>query len=204
MAGDGGVIRNAPGAEVRYGSGSMQVVGAAMEKITGKAFNDLFLERIARPCGMSAETTYVRQPENRNPMLAGSAFSSQPDYSKFLEMIARKGVGAGGKRVLSEAAVHEMQRDQTGAAPLKTASNDRMGRLSHYAIGEWVDVEDAKGRTQQVSSPGAFGARPWVNLDRNLYAFFLMRRDRGGPAMNDTFDPWKLIDMVHAAADAKA
>jgi CubicO group peptidase (beta-lactamase class C family) len=204
MAGDLGVIRNAPSAEVRYGSGSMQVVGAAMEKITGKPFNQLFLERIARPCGMSAETTYARQAANTNPLLAGGAFSSQPDYSKFLEMIARKGVAPGGQRVISQASVHEMQRDQTGSAPLKGASSDRMGRLSHYGLGEWIDVEDAQGRTRQVSSPGAFGARPWVNLDRNLYGFFLMRRaNNRAPASNDTFDPWKLIDMVHEAADRK-
>lgn len=203
MAGDLGVIRNAPGAEVRYGSGSMQVVGAAMEKVTGKAFNDLFLERIARPCGMTL-TTFARQAANRNPLLAGGAVSSQPDYSRFLEMIARKGM-ANGKRVISEASVHEMQRDQTGTAPLKGASADRMGRLSHYGLGEWVDSQDVAGRTRQVSSPGAFGARPWINLDRDLYGVFLMRRaSQTAPASNETFDPWKLIDLVHEAADKTA
>jgi len=197
-----GVVRAKPGTEVRYASASMQVAGAIAEKVSGQKWNDLFLSRIARPCGMTA-TTFAREPVNTNPLLAGGAFSSMPDYARFLDMIARGGV-CNGKRVLSEAAVREMQRDLGGALPLTGASDDRMGRASHYGLGEWIDVQAPDGRTIQVSSPGAFGFRPWLNLDRNLYAVFLMRRDgRTAPSANADFNPWVLIDKVHAAADAR-
>lgn len=195
-----GIMEAKPGTEVRYASASMQVVGAIAEQVSGKKWNDLFLERIATPCGMT-QTTYVRQEANTNPLLAGGAFSTMPDYAKYMDMITHKGV-CNGKRVLSEKAVAEMQKDQTGAMPLKRASNDRMGRESHYGLGEWIDVQAADGRTIQVSSPGAFGFRPWIDLDRNLYGVFMMRREQGGPGSNATFDPWVLIDKVHAAADA--
>jgi CubicO group peptidase (beta-lactamase class C family) len=194
-----GVMRAKPGTEVRYASASMQVAGAMAEKASGQLWNDLFLERIARPCGM-LNTTFARQPTNRNPMLAGGAWSTLADYSRFMEMIARGGI-CNGRRVLSERSVREMQADQTKDLPLVAASNDRMGRASHYGLGEWLDVQGPDGRTIQVSSPGAFGFRPWLNLDRNLYGVFLMRREADAPGANETFNPWVLIDRVHAAAD---
>lgn len=194
-----GVRRAKPGVEVRYGNASMQVAGATAEKVTGRSWNDIFLEHIALPCGMTS-TTYVRQPTNTNPMLAAGAFSSLRDYARFLDMIARKGV-CGERRVLSEWAVSEMQKDQTGPRPLVQASSDRMGRASHYGLGEWIDVLAPDGRTVQVSSPGALGFRPWFNIDRNLYGVFLMRRGDQQPTSNDTFNPWTLIDKVHAAVD---
>ena len=195
-----GVMAGAPGTGVRYASASMQVVGAIAEKVTGKSWNALFVEKIGQPCEMTS-TTYALRPENRNPMLAGGARSSLRDYGHFLEMIAAKGVYKG-RRVLSEKAIREMQKDQTGALPLLRASNDRMGRASHYGLGEWLDVQAPDGRTIQISSPGAFGFRPWLDLDRNLSGVFMMQRAPGGPGANETFDPWKLIDRVHQAVDA--
>jgi CubicO group peptidase (beta-lactamase class C family) len=192
-----------PGAEFRYGSASMQVVGAVAEKVTGKAWNDLFLERIAKPCDMP-KTTFAKVAANTNPMLAGGAWSSLPDYTHYMEMIAGRGVYRG-RRVISEASVREMQRDQSGAAPMKAASNDRMGRASHYGLGEWLDVQAPDGRPIQVSSPGAFGFRPWLNLDRGLFGVFMMRRAGFAAAYaNGAFDPWKLIDLCHEAADRVA
>ena len=197
-----GIMRAKPGTEVRYAGASMQVVGAIAEKVTGRAWNDLFLERIAKPCGMTT-TTFARKPINTNPTLAGNASSSMRDYGRFLDMIAHKGV-CNGKRVISEASIAEMQRDQTGALPLVQASSDRRGRQSHYGLGEWLDEQAPDGRTIQVSSPGAFGFRPWLNLDRNLYGVFMMNRQdaRDTGAVERSFDPWTLIDMVHVAADS--
>ncbi|MGA0608567.1 serine hydrolase domain-containing protein [Phenylobacterium sp. VNQ135] len=211
MARDG-VMAGDPGTGVRYASASMQAVGAVAEKVTGKSWNELFRERIGIPCDMP-DTTYVRTPgtappatmnePTRNPMVAAGARSSMRDYGHFLEMIANGGVYKG-RRVISERSVREMQKDQTGHLPLLRASNDRLGRESHYGLGQWIDVQAPDGRTIQVSSPGAWGFRPWLNLDRGVYGVFVMQRKVGGPVVSATFDPWKLIDLVHeAAADAR-
>ena len=196
-----GIMRAKPGTEVRYAGASMQIVGAIAEKVTGRGWNDLFLEHIAKPCGMTT-TTFARKPINTNPTLAGNASSSMRDYGRFLDMIAHKGV-CNGKRVISEASIREMQRDQTGALPLVQASSDRRGRQSHYGLGQWLDEQAGDGRTIQVSSPGALGFRPWLNFDRNLYGVFMMNRQdaRDTGAAERSFDPWELINIVHAAAD---
>lgn len=35
-----------------------------------------------------------------------------------------------------------------------------------------------------------------------VYAVLMTERDVGGPVINEPFDPWKLIDLVHAAIHA--
>lgn len=209
-----GNMAGAPGTGIRYASTSMQIVGAIAEKVTGKSWNQLFKERIGDPCDMP-DTAYIRTPgtgsgrtmpellkPTANPMLAAGAKSSLHDYGHFLKMIANDGV-YNGKRVLSAKSVREMRKDQAVGLPLLRASNDRMGRNSTYGLGEWVDVKAPDGRTIQVSSPGAWGFRPWINLDKHVYAVFMMQREVGGPVINETFDPWKLIDLVHEATDAE-
>jgi CubicO group peptidase (beta-lactamase class C family) len=208
-----GNMAGAPGTGIRYASTSMQIVGAIAEQVTGKSWNQLFKERIGDPCDMP-DTTFIRTPgtgsgrtmpelikPTANPMLAAGAQSSLRDYAHFLEMLSNGGVYKG-RRVISQESVREMQKDQAVGLPLLRASNDRMGRNSTYGLGEWVDEKSPDGRTVQVSSPGAWGFRPWINLDRRVYAVFMMQREVGGPVINATFDPWKLIDLVHNATDA--
>lgn len=209
-----GNMAGAPGTGIRYGSASMQITAAIAEKVTGKSWNTLFRERIAAPCDMP-DTTYIRTPgtgsgrttedllrPTSNPMVAAGAKSSLHDYANFIAMIDSFGV-CNGRRVLSEAAVREMQKDQAVGLPLLRASNDRMGRNSTYGLGEWIDLKSADGRSIQVSSPGAWGFRPWINHDKGVYGVFMMQREVGGPLINETLDPWKLIDLVHAAVDAR-
>lgn len=197
-----GVLKADPGTEVRYGSAGMQVGGRVAEVVSGKGWNQLFLERIAGPCDMP-NTVFARTERNRNPMLAGGAFSTLRDYGHFLEMILNKGVYRG-RRVLSEKAVREMQRDQTGKLPLVVASNDRLGRKSHYGLGEWLDEQDAKGRPLQVSSPGAFGFRPWINHPRRLFGVWMVQHPQrqGAQSRPPAYNPWDLLDRVHRAVDA--
>lgn len=197
-----GVMKVDPGTEVRYGSMGMQIGGRVAEVVSGKSWNQLFKERVAEKCEM-ANTTFARTEKNRNPMLAGGAFSTLRDYGHFLEMLINKGVYKG-RRVLSEKAVREMQKDQTKNLPLVIASNDRMGRKSHYGLGEWIDEQDAKGNTLQVSSPGAFGFRPWINHPHNLFGVWMVQHQRrtgqqpAQLAQPPAYNPWDLIDLVHA------
>ncbi|MBQ5790615.1 MAG: serine hydrolase, partial [Thermoguttaceae bacterium] len=46
----------------------------------------------------------------------GGLFSTAEDFIKFYQMLAGRGVGANGKRILSEAAVETMTTKQTGDA----------------------------------------------------------------------------------------
>ena len=85
------------------------------------------LERLATPYGWNADAgrlkpvRFGQMPslDDGSPRYAeggGGLFSSAPDVVKFYQMLAGRGVGANGKRVLSEKAVETMTSKQTGAA----------------------------------------------------------------------------------------
>ena len=85
------------------------------------------LERLATPYGWDAEAgrlkpiRFEQMPslDDGSPRYAeggGGLFSTAEDFVKFYQMLAGRGVGANGKRVLSEAAVETMTSKQTGAA----------------------------------------------------------------------------------------
>ena len=134
FAGEKG-LRSEPGEKYQYCGLGFQVMGAVLEKVTGRKVTDLMKERIFDPLGMTESTFYpsakmlerlavpyyhppkggapIRYdisnrwtPPMENPartaMLSGGLFCTVGDYLKFSQMIALKGVGANGRRILSE------------------------------------------------------------------------------------------------------
>ena len=94
----------------------MQVAGRTAELAGHADWETLFQDRIARPLGMAnTHFTPVDSAPGHSPMLGGGARSTLNDYSHFLAMISQNGV-YGGRRILSESAVTEMQADQVGRA----------------------------------------------------------------------------------------
>ncbi|HEX6283337.1 MAG TPA: serine hydrolase domain-containing protein [Pyrinomonadaceae bacterium] len=161
-----------PGAEFYYGGVSMHVAGRIAEVVTGKPWNDLFLERIARPLGMG-QTDFFAYGPTANPRPAGDGRSSVQEYARFLQMLLQRGT-FNGQRVLSEAAVAEMHKDQTGGARIAYTIYERHARLdpdllsARYGIGMWREKVDGNGRLLEASSQGALGFSPWMDTERNL------------------------------------
>jgi serine-type D-Ala-D-Ala carboxypeptidase/endopeptidase len=160
-----------PGTAFAYGSYSMQVVGRVLEVVTGRPFAQLFQERIAAPLGMTS--TYAAAPgRDTNPLLAGGYGATGADYTRYLTMILNRGVSSG-RRILSANSVIEMQKDQTRGARIAFSPYSPLDMVQpglgqiRYGIGEWLDgVVD--GTVRSVSSQGAFGFSPFVDMDRNL------------------------------------
>ena len=161
-----------PGKEFRYGGVSMQVGGAIAEIVSGKSWADLFQEKIAKPCEMR-NTSYGRFGLNPNPRIAGGASSTMNDYRNFLTMILNEGAFKG-KQVLSKEAVREMEKDQTRGAEQKSATLMRLTAGSKYGLGEWLDRKDENGQGIEISSPGAFGFRPWIDRESKLLGVFVV------------------------------
>jgi CubicO group peptidase (beta-lactamase class C family) len=157
-------MEGAPGTVFHYSNAGLQIAGAILEKISGQSFGQLFLARIATPLGMS-NTDFGQGPV---ALPAGGASSTAEDYLHFLEMIRNKGMYHG-TRILSEQSVDEMEKNRIGAdvrigySPAGAA----MGKVG-YGYGEWVMGPD------MVSSPGLFGAFPWVDNRLGYSAFLLV------------------------------
>lgn len=150
-----------PGTVFHYSNVGLQIAGAVIEKISGKSFETLFTERITTPLHMAATnfgTGKVALP-------AGGAISTANDYLKFLVMIMNGGT-AGGKRILSEESIKQMQVNRI-TPDVKIAYSPAEAAASGYGFGEWVM---GKG---YVSSPGLFGSYPVVNTEKKYTAFLM-------------------------------
>lgn len=167
-------MEGTPGTVFHYSNAGLQIAGAIVEKIGGESFGQLFLERIAKPLGMT-NTDFGNKPV---ALPAGGASSTTEDYMRFLEMIRNKGL-YNGVRILSEHSVDEMEKNRIGPdvriaySPVGSA----MGSVG-YGYGEWT-IGDA------VSSPGLFGAFPWIDNNRGYSAFLMVfylgnQRDKQG------------------------
>lgn len=166
-----------PGSVFQYGGLSMQVAGRMAELATGKDWETLFQETIARPLRMkSTHFTPVDRLPRHTPMLAGGMRTTLPDYMHFLEMIFHGGVFRG-RTILSAAAVREMQADQTGQATVQPGEYvERVRASSHtgiYGLGEWREDVDERGEATLLSSAASTGAYPWIDKASGVYGFFL-------------------------------
>jgi CubicO group peptidase (beta-lactamase class C family) len=166
-------LRAGPGEEFYYGGVSMHAGGRIAEIVSGKPWNQLFVEKIAAPLGM-AQTDFFAYGPTMNPRPAGDVRSSADDYGRFLQMILQRGT-SNGKQVLSAASLREMHKDQTGGARIfYTIYENKSGLdptlpLARYGIGVWRErVDDATQQLREASSHGALGFSPWVDVERNL------------------------------------
>jgi len=165
-----------PGKEFAYGGAAYSVVGRVAEVATGATWAQVFATRMAQPLGLS----HTGYGNTSNPMLSeGQVYSSAADYVNFLQMVLDNGMH-GNKRILSEAMIEEMTRDQTvGVSARISPHGDQT-----YGLGCWRDVVDSTtGRALLLTSPGAGGFLPWVNRTRGMVGVLAVfdRIDRIGP-----------------------
>lgn len=157
-----------PGKIFHYSNTGLQIAAAVIEKLSGKDFRTLFSERIARPLHL----TNTDFGSSRVPLAAGGAWSTPNDYLQFLVMILNKGL-YGGKRMLSEKAVNEMQVNRITPETHIAYSPAEAGETMGYGYGEWIMQTSANGTARTVTSPGLFGSFPWIDNQKG-YCGFLM------------------------------
>lgn len=169
-------LRDPPGTTFRYGGPSLQLAGAMAERASGQRWADLFDARLARPLGFqhSRWSANPRGGDDQppasviNPNLQAGLVTTASDYLLFLEMIAGEGRFRG-RQILSPAAIDMMATVQSehARAPIAPADSG-VGQLA-YGLGSWCERTDGARRCLVVSSPGAWGAYPWVDRDTGLY-----------------------------------
>lgn len=168
--GRGEALNALPGAEFSYGSASFQVAARIAEVVTGKDWETVFQERIAKPCGMT-NTDYG----NTSVKDAGDgAYSTAHDFHLFLQMILNNG-SINGNRVLQPASIKEMRQNQIGEIPisftpykLQSTQNSR-----YYGLGIWLDrMYLNQNQATEFSSQGGRGFTPWINTCKGITAVY--------------------------------
>jgi CubicO group peptidase (beta-lactamase class C family) len=182
---DDAADRVEPDTEFHYGGGQWQLAGGVAEVTSGKTWPELIDETYVEPCGVDSlgytnqfQDSALAYPADfggdvanltatENPSVEGGAYITVEDYGQLLLMHLRGGL-CGETRVLSEEAVERMRVDRileeydgtTGAG----------GPLEGYGLGWWIDREN----TGVFMDPGAYGAIPWLDLDRGYGAFIAL------------------------------
>jgi CubicO group peptidase (beta-lactamase class C family) len=185
-----------PGKEFRYGSTGLNIAGHVLEVVSGKKFEQLFQDRIARPLAMQA-TTFEKNAAVANP--SGGAWSTASDYMNFLIMMLNKGVYKG-KRILSKASIETMMQPQTSADMIKYTPAAAEG--FNYGLGVWIQETAPDGKTAVISSPGLFGTWPYVDYCRN-YACIIFTRNLLTEKKRDIYDAIKKVIDMHFASICK-
>lgn len=123
---------------------------------------------------------------------AGGFFSTARDLGAFCQMLLNGGVH-GGKRLLSEAAVHQMTTSQTNGVPVTPSES--------YGVGWSIKLKDDEGPA--IGSFGHRGARRtamWIDPTHGLATVILVERfDMSGAEQAKLYAP-----ILRAALSAQA
>ncbi len=159
-----------PGSKQVYQPGiSYHIMGRIAEVVTKQDWATLFEKRVAGPLEMKTFT----YGKTKNPRIGGGAKCGLQDYGNLLQMYLAGGVFKG-RRVLSEALVVEMEKDQSHGAPftpVRVKPNPK-----GYGLTWWFDLLNEKKEPVQFSCAGAYGAIPWLNRKAGYGAFLLVEK----------------------------
>ena len=201
-----------PGTRWYYGI-NIDWVGRFVELVSGQTLEAYFQEHILQPLGMS-ETSFLLPPA-KLPRLArnyqrdddgalqlqprvqppvpsffnggGGLFSTAPDYLRFTQMILRRGLTPGGKRILSEASIDEMAKNQTGSldagriyTTMPTRSRDvdfHPGAHDQFGLGFLINPAPyANGRAAgSLAWGGIRNTFYWIDPAHGIAAVLLMQ-----------------------------
>src|SRR6185436_11760809 len=167
-----------------------------IETITGEPI-DVYLEKhILGPLGMR-DTSYtvpqakysrvvttnqkvngtIAETQNPDPIPAtirgdGGLFSTAADYSRFVQMILNKGQ-LGSERILKEATVAEMGKNQIGSVKVRLQPTAEPLRSKPYPLGAGEDVwglgfqlAAPKTANPSMRSPGSLS---WAGINNTFY-----------------------------------
>ncbi len=175
-----------PGSAFSYGNASYHVAAYLAEVVTGTDFQTLFRTRIAEPMGMTGTTWGYG--ETRNPTPASSMITTVHDTKAFLEMQLARGT-YDGRRILSEEAVAEIERNQVAGYDTSGDFAVNITGIPTYGLGTWRDVPDGDEGIAIMSGNGAGGFYPWIDRTQNAYGIVAVEDRRGAeiavPASQD-------------------
>ena len=167
---------NTPGEAFSYGSNHLQVAGAMAIKAGGFTnWNELFTSFKADTNLFPASSFNL--PSTTNPRLAGGMTWTATDYINFLRAYKNADFYS------SSAIVDNATSDKISNATI-AYSPTTLGLMEdwHYGYGLWIECHSETfdcTATTQVSSPGAYGAYPFVNLENDYFGIIARQGNLG-------------------------
>lgn len=158
-----------PGTTYFYGPIHMQVAAAMAEQATDQAWSEIVRLTLREPLGLSTATGF----SGRNPRASGSATGSALDYAEFLRLQLAGGFLANS---LDQLITERLSAVTIVSRPNTISANNLDW---YYGLGVWRECDQPMwdsicASERRISSPGAFGWYPWLDLDNGYYAVLAM------------------------------
>ncbi|MEL7188294.1 MAG: serine hydrolase domain-containing protein [Pseudomonadota bacterium] len=190
-------LDSAPGEAFSYGPEHMHVAAAMAERVTGKAFVDLFSDEIAQPLGMSQATRFTF-PSALNPLPSGGARSNAEDYALFLSALLQG-------NLIND--LDEFHASRTVTATILYSPVDGTGAGDWgYALGSFVECDEATFSQDCAddtinSSAGSFGWTPWIDRKNGYWGLIARRGETGSSAVAIRLEQSLQPLIIEALAD---
>lgn len=194
-------VARPPGTWFAYGNNHLRIAARMAEVAAGKPWALIFDEQLRAPLGWSAATAFTFGASADNPNPAGGLVTSGREYMRFLAMQLRRGLD-GNNRLLAETTIDTQRAEQWRPTTVILFSPyTSLGKSYHYGLGVWRECDAptdiaACDAALRVSSTGAFGFAPWIDVQGG-YAAAVMTRQ---PTQQGTSDFVPSEDLKAALA----
>lgn len=166
----------APGAEFYYGGNHLQVAGMMTMKALGESSWQGVFDAFRLETGLFANSAYDLPAAASGPRLAGGMHWTADDYLAFV-----RGMWKG--ELLSTGMQSMMLSDQIASATIgNSPSLTGLQEDWHYGFGGWIEcpVDDFNcSEVTRVSSPGAYGSYPFIDLEKGYMGIVARDGDLG-------------------------
>ncbi len=167
---DGG-IDSAPGAGYYYGPEHMQIAALMVAQAEGQSVGAVMRTQLLDPLGISAATRYSFAAGD-NTRYSGNLRSTADDYAILLTAILNGDI-------VSDRSGYLRDRLATAFIGRRPAATEQVAGDWHYGFGFWKECDEltysaACDSNPTISSPGAFGFTPWIDLDTGYWGIIAM------------------------------
>lgn len=163
------------GNRFHYSSAHLQIAGLMTVKATGLGSWQAVFDDFRQQTGLFEHSQYDL-PSLQNPRLAGGMHWTAREYLAFLDALYHG-------RIISPSSLSMMTTNQTaGSLTSYSPALKRIGKDWPYGYGLWIECEPDKqdcSGPQRISSPGAYGAYPFMDF-RYGYTGLLARQGKPG------------------------
>lgn len=171
------------GSQFYYSSTHLQIAGLMAMAATGKPWANIFAD-FQEQTGLFPNSAY-NLPSTTNPRLAGGMTWTAEDYLVFLKALYWNKTPKGDK-FLSDDLRQSLFANQRGSATVTSSPAGsplvyRLGEDWAYGFGNWLECRSpvySCGEGHRNSSPGAYGAYPFIDFDYGYFGI-LARQSTG-------------------------
>ncbi len=193
-------VSTIPGEAFYYASSHLQVAGLMAINASANTSWESVFSQFQSKTGLFLNSKYDL-PSITNPRLAGGMHWTASDYMLFLEAIYKQAI-------LTPSLINQLSSDQiSGALTENSPALNQLGEDWHYGYGAWIECPETPyncTQTRRISSPGAYGAYPFIDFEYGYYGIVARQGDLGTflqginlfRAVSENLENWASIKTV--------